>query len=229
MTTKIAAATCGFDSRLSGSASRLHGSGGRPISVAALLPVFHKPRLSSVATQPFVVTPGLSPTNTVIDQNHRRGWEPTPTQANCLIWAASPLSSASPPFWSTKRMPKLALLPKRESQTIERLQNRIHELEEILGVPSEFPPTLGLTLSEEALLDVLFKREIMSLAAATAALYGSKVGGRPSDPKNVVSVLIMRLRKKLAADGIDIKTRANVGYYMTTEAKNRLRRIIAEA
>jgi DNA-binding response OmpR family regulator len=126
---------------------------------------------------------------------------------------------------------KLALLPRleSESQTIERLQNRIHELEEILGVPSEFPPTLGLTLSEEALLDVLFKREIMSLAAATAALYGSKVGGRPSDPKNVVSVLIMRLRKKLAADGIDIKTRANVGYYMTTEAKNRLRRIIAEA
>jgi DNA-binding response OmpR family regulator len=126
---------------------------------------------------------------------------------------------------------KLALLPRleTESQIVERLQNRIHELEEILGVPSEFPPTLGLTLSEESLLDVLFKREIMSLAAATAALYGSKVGGRPSDPKNVVSVLIMRLRKKLAADGIDIKTRANVGYYMTIEAKNRLRRIIAEA
>ena len=58
-------------------------------------------------------------------------------------------------------MPNLALLPRRvaESRTVERLQNRIHELEEILGVTTEFPPALGLTLSEEALLDVLFKRK----------------------------------------------------------------------
>src|SRR5262245_37196059 len=96
---------------------------------------------------------------------------------------------------------KLTLLPRRasESQTIERLQNRIYELEEILGVTTAFPPTLGLTLSEAALLDLLFKREIMTRAAAFAVLYGSKIDRGPSDPKNVLSVMIMRLRKKLAA------------------------------
>jgi len=125
-------------------------------------------------------------------------------------------------------MPNLALLPRRvaESRTIERLQNRIHELEEILGVTTELPPVLGLTLSEEALLDALFKREIVTPATAFAALYASRAGGEPSDPKNVVSVLIMRLRKKLVAHGIDIKTRSGAGYYMTAEAKDRLRSII---
>jgi DNA-binding response OmpR family regulator len=125
-------------------------------------------------------------------------------------------------------MPNLALLPRRvaESRTVERLQNRIHELEEILGVTTEFPPALGLTLSEEALLDVLFKREIVTQTTAFAVLYASRAGGEPSDPKNVVSVLIMRLRKKLAAYGVDIKTRSGAGYYMTAEAKDQLRSII---
>ena len=125
-------------------------------------------------------------------------------------------------------MPNLALLPRRvaESRTIERLQNRIHELEEILGVTTEFPPALGLTLSEEALLDVLFKREIVTQATAFSVLYASRAGGEPSDPKNVVSVLIMRLRKKLAAYGVDIKTRNGAGYYMTVKAKDQLRNII---
>ncbi len=123
---------------------------------------------------------------------------------------------------------KLVLLPKRESEarTIEQLQNRIYELEEQLGARTEFPPILGLTLSEEALLGVLFKREIVTQAAAFAVLYGSDADGGPSDPRNVVSVLIMRLRKKIAAHGIKIMTRNGVGYYMTAEAKNRLRSII---
>jgi DNA-binding response OmpR family regulator len=123
---------------------------------------------------------------------------------------------------------KLVLLPKRESeaQTIEHLQNRIYELEEQLGARTDFPPMLGLTVSEEALLGVLFKREIVTQAAAFAILYGSNADGGPSDPRNVVSVLIMRLRKKIAAHGIEIKTRNGVGYYMTSEAKDRLRRII---
>jgi DNA-binding response OmpR family regulator len=123
---------------------------------------------------------------------------------------------------------RLSLLPRRESaaQTVERLQNRIHELEELLGATTEFPPSLRLTLSEEALLDILFKREIVTQAAACAILYGSHADGGPSDPRNVVSVLIMRLRKKVAAHGIEIKTRSGVGYYMTSEAKDRLRNVI---
>jgi DNA-binding response OmpR family regulator len=123
---------------------------------------------------------------------------------------------------------RLALSPRRESgaQTIERLQNRIHELEELLGATTEFPPSLRLTLSEEALLDILFKREIVTHAAACTILYGSHTDGGPSDPRNVVSVLIMRLRKKVAAYGSEIKTRSGVGYYMTSEAKDRLRNVI---
>jgi len=122
---------------------------------------------------------------------------------------------------------KLKLLARRESESrkIERLQNRIYELEEILGAKTELPPILGLTLSEEALLDVLSKREIVTQATAFAALYGSRAGEQPSDPKNVLSVIIMRLRKKMAVHGIEIKTRAGTGYYMTAEAKDRLHRI----
>jgi len=126
--------------------------------------------------------------------------------------------------------PKLALLPRREpeTQTIEHLQNRIYELEEQLGARTEFPPMLRLTLSEEALLGVLFKREIVTQVAAFAILYGSRADGGPSNPRNVVSALIMRLRKKIAAHGIEIKTRNGAGYYMTTEAKNQLRSMIEQ-
>src|SRR5262245_23466584 len=95
---------------------------------------------------------------------------------------------------------KLALSSRHE-QTIEWLQNRIHELEGVLGVNTEFPPILGLTLSEEALLGVLFKREIVTYDTAFAILYGSRADGGPSDRKNIISVLIMRLRKKIAAYG----------------------------
>src|SRR5262249_28151304 len=42
---------------------------------------------------------------------------------------------------------------------------------------------------------------------------------------NIV-VLVLRLRRKIAAHGIEIKTRNGVGYYMPTEAKNRLRGVI---
>jgi hypothetical protein len=125
-----------------------------------------------------------------------------------------------------------ALLPNREpdTQIIEYLQHRIYELEEQLGARTEFPPILGLTLSEEALLGAIFKREVVTQNAAFAILYGSKADGEiPSDPKNVVSVLIMRLRKKISPHGIDIKTRTGVGYYMTGDAKNRLRRITERA
>jgi DNA-binding response OmpR family regulator len=114
----------------------------------------------------------------------------------------------------------------RETQTIESLKNRVRELEEILGATIEFPSTLELTPSEGALLGILLNREIVPPAAAFAILYGSQAGGEPSDPKNVVSVLIMRLRKKLAAHGVDIKTRSGAGYYMTVKAKDQLRSII---
>ena len=57
---------------------------------------------------------------------------------------------------------KLVLLRKPERQTVDHLLNRIYELEEQLGARTEFPPIFGLTLSEEALLGVLFKREIVT-------------------------------------------------------------------
>jgi DNA-binding response OmpR family regulator len=122
--------------------------------------------------------------------------------------------------------PKLVL---PETHIIENLQNRIYELEEQLGATTEFPSSLGLTLSEEALLGVLFKREIVTQDAAFAILYGSKADGGPSDRRNLISVLIMRLRKKIAAHGIEIKTRNRVGYYMTAKAKDRLRDIMEKS
>ena len=83
-----------------------------------------------------------------------------------------------------------------------------------------------MTRSEAALLGVLFKREIVTHLAAFVVLYGSDPNGGPAEPKSVVGVLIMILRKKLASLGVQIQTQNGVGYYLTFEAKARLRNFI---
>ncbi len=125
---------------------------------------------------------------------------------------------------------KLALLPAREpdAQTIKRLQNRVYELEEQFGARTDFPPTFGLTPSEAALIGILLKRETVSHQAAFIVLYGSDADGGPANPKIVVSMLVVRLRKKLASQGIQIQTQNGVGYYLTFESKMRLRMIIEQ-
>lgn len=62
-----------------------------------------------------------------------------------------------------------------------------------------------LTWSEVCILDLLARREMVSTASMITALYGT-MPDLPNDPAGVVKVLICRLRKKLAAAGIEIAT-----------------------
>lgn len=65
---------------------------------------------------------------------------------------------------------------------------------------------LRLTPSEVVILDLLARREMVSTASMITALYATLPGDLPDDPDGVIKVLICRLRKKLAGDGIEIKT-----------------------
>jgi hypothetical protein len=71
---------------------------------------------------------------------------------------------------------------------------------------------------------------------ATGGIHRSVRIGRqrgPTDPRSVVSVLVMRLRKKFESQDVQIKTRNGVGYYMPgyympIESKKRLQIIIEQ-
>lgn len=64
---------------------------------------------------------------------------------------------------------------------------------------------LRLTGSEVVILDLLARREMVSVASMMMALYGDRPD-LPDDPDGVLKVLICRLRKKLVALGIEIAT-----------------------
>ncbi|MCA0366790.1 MAG: winged helix-turn-helix domain-containing protein [Proteobacteria bacterium] len=110
---------------------------------------------------------------------------------------------------------------------IERLEDRVLELEEALGVLVLPPLEWGLTKNEGRLLGVLLEREIVTKDTAMAALYRDR-GDREPEVK-IVDVFICKARKKLKPFGVSIETRWGVGYSMSPASKAAARRQIAEA
>jgi two-component system, cell cycle response regulator CtrA len=101
---------------------------------------------------------------------------------------------------------------------IETLQERIIQLEEVIGLRFDSPLMLGLTPSEAKLFGALLKREFLTREALLICLYGSV----PSDDEveiKIVDVFICKLRKKLRPFGIAIETMWGRGFYMTPAAK----------
>lgn len=106
-----------------------------------------------------------------------------------------------------------------------RLEDRVQELEEALGVLILPPLEWGLTKNESRLLGVLLERELVTKDTAMAALYRDR-GEREPELK-IVDVFICKARKKLKPFGIVIDTRWGVGYSMSAASKAAARQQIA--
>lgn len=111
--------------------------------------------------------------------------------------------------------------------TIVRLEDRILELEEAMGLCVLPPLEWGLTQNEARLFGALLERELLTKDAAMAALYRDR--GEDEPEVKIVDVFVCKTRKKLKPFGIEIGTRWGVGYFMAPAHKAEARRQIEAA
>jgi DNA-binding response OmpR family regulator len=105
---------------------------------------------------------------------------------------------------------------------IERLQNRVAELEELLGITYPIPPALGFTQRESVYLGMLLKRPLLTREAVMIVVY-------PDCDRSdkIVDQHIMKLRRKFGPHGIAITTRWGYGWYLDRENRRKLEELIA--
>lgn len=106
---------------------------------------------------------------------------------------------------------------------LQRLRDRIIELEELLGISYPIPPTLGLTSRECAYLGMLIKRPIVTRDAAMIAIYS---GGFDDPCEKIVDAHILKLRRKLARHSIAIATRWGQGWYLDPANRRKVKELI---
>jgi two-component system cell cycle response regulator CtrA len=101
---------------------------------------------------------------------------------------------------------------------LERLRDRVRELEEILGMDVELPNQLGFTPVENKIVGLLIKRPVVSKEVLYTTLYGDRPECEQPDIK-IFDVYICKLRKKLKVMNIQIYSRYTIGYYIDDDAK----------
>lgn len=111
---------------------------------------------------------------------------------------------------------------------LERLRERVRELEAVLGLRIDLPNALGLTPIETRIVGILISREIVSGEAIFSAVYGGKPYADQPDQK-VVEVHLVKIRRKLRKHGVKIKNSYGVGYYIEKADRAKLKELAAYA
>lgn len=109
--------------------------------------------------------------------------------------------------------------------TIARLREEVDTLKaenaelraELLGARWSPPVEWGLTGGEVSMVRVLVAREIASRDALVDAIYWSR--GRDEPDSNSLQARMSRLRGKVAAFGIEIRTRWGQGWFLPAEQR----------
>lgn len=111
---------------------------------------------------------------------------------------------------------------------IERLEEQVAALESALGLDFLTPIEWRLTAQQTRLFGVLMARELMTPAAAMAALMKDRGADGGPEPK-IIDVQVCKMRKRLGPIGIQIETRWGQGYFLAPETKQRVRSILGES
>lgn len=112
--------------------------------------------------------------------------------------------------------------------TIERLEDRIQQLEGALGLDFLTPVEWGLTGQMMRLFGCLMARELMTPAAAMTVLCDGRIADDEAPQPKIVDVHVCKMRKRLQPFGISIQTRWGQGHYLTPETKARVRDLMAD-
>lgn len=114
------------------------------------------------------------------------------------------------------------------------LQDRVDELEAVIGLKPRVPPSLPLTPNEADILGMaLAASGVLTKERIAVALYGGRPDcDQPASPLKSIKVMVCRLRKKLAAADPEIKIATTIegdyhgGLYMTAANKSRVRALL---
>jgi hypothetical protein len=113
--------------------------------------------------------------------------------------------------------------PDPRDAEIERLRDRVEQLEEILGM-RDIAPFPGMTPQSARFLGMLLKREFLSWEGANLMLAPEST----SSKGNYAKVYVWKLRKWLGPERSLIQTRWGTGVFIAAKDKQRVREIITE-
>jgi DNA-binding response OmpR family regulator len=111
---------------------------------------------------------------------------------------------------------------------VQQLQDRIAELEELVGLHERIPWWVATKLTPigAELLSLLLKREAISRETAHVALYGARPDAEQPDIK-IIDAYVCKLRAALRPYGVEIGCVFGRGlYFMTAAEKAKLRALI---
>ena len=115
---------------------------------------------------------------------------------------------------------------------LQRLRDRVAELEDMLGIGPSVADTLriklGITGRQSKILGALLKREMLSRESAYFALYGDLPESEQPDSEKAVEKNLYFLRKRLEGRGIDIRNIWGKGWFLPPEHKAKLRSLLVE-
>lgn len=113
---------------------------------------------------------------------------------------------------------------------IQRLRDRIEQLEEMLGInPSTMTKislSLGVTKSQAKMLGILMKREVVSWDAMHFALYGDRPEADQPESEANLRKHIIHLRRRLEPTGIKVDAVYGLGWKLANEHKAKLREMV---
>ena len=109
---------------------------------------------------------------------------------------------------------------------VHALQDRIEELEDLLGLRVPVPRSdLELTKIERQLLGILYRGGLISSEFAHRAIYGLRSECDQPNLK-IIDVFISRLRRKLRPHAIKLSTQWGEGYYFDAENRAKLKSLL---
>ena len=117
-------------------------------------------------------------------------------------------STALSPMYLQRRMGEI-------EEENELLRQRVHALETALGALDQVPAKFRLTRSETRILGALMRWPICTKEAVEAALYDR-------EKRTSMHALLMTLRRKLRAHGIEIETVHGQGWGLSVATKRRI-------
>lgn len=104
-----------------------------------------------------------------------------------------------------------------EKDELEYLRKRVGDLEGTLGISSpRYAVPLNLTPMQDKIMGLLMTQDVVS-----GEVFQNKLG-ITTDSR----VAMYYLRERLAKHGIEVQSRRKVGYWLTPEAKERVRAIL---
>lgn len=107
---------------------------------------------------------------------------------------------------------------------MQRLRDRVEELEGLLGMRASFPRPWGLTRRESAILGLLLSRQVCFTECIFASVWGND--SEVENARRIIFVYTHRLRRKLAPLGIELSNN-RPGYFLTSEMKRTIRDLVS--